>query len=269
MNGGVTLTLPYYLVPRARSNMIPLLTSRLSPRRPNSKVLVSNIFGGITGTADFYSWGLYSKKPQGVTVYDTRAVGVQAYPGYLPNDSLLVFGINTFEKFSSPDLAEFDVNIDIDGDNVPDYVIVGIDNGFLTTGLLDGNFTTGVIDLKKNTLLVNFADAPTDGSSVLLVALASQIGLNSSSPRFTYTVSTFNISDDTGADMPGKGSFNAFSPSITNSDAFTSVDRNKLALVPISIDPAEWAKTPSLGLMVISEDNRSGDQQGFLLPVDK
>jgi subtilisin family serine protease len=270
MNGGVTLTLPYYLVPRARSNVIPSLTSRLSPSRPNAKVLVSNILGGITGTADFYSWGLFSKKPQGVTLYDTRAVGVQSILGAVPNDSILVFGINTFERFSSPELAEFDILIDRDGDNKPDFLIAGIDNGALTTGSLDGQFVTVIINLSTNRGIIRpTADAPTDGSTVLLALLASDVGLDAKNfPRFTYTAATFNLADQTSADMPGKGSFNAFTPSITNADAFTTVDRNKVALVPVSIDPKEWARTPSLGLMVVSEDNQSGDRQGILLPVD-
>jgi hypothetical protein len=69
--------------------------------------------------------------------------------------------------------------------------------------------------------------------------------------------------------MPGRGAFNAFTPAITNVEASTSVDRNKVALIPVSIDPKEWAKSPALGLMVVSQDNKSGDQQAQLLPVDK
>ena len=80
--------------------------------------------------------------------------------------------------------------------------------------------------------------------------------------------SVYNLVDGTSADLPGKASFNAFAPSITNGgDAFTVIDRNKLALVPVSVDAAEWAKTPALGLMIVSEDNKSGDTQGFLIPV--
>ena len=270
MNGGVSLTLPYYLVPRARSNIISLLTSRLSPHRPNSKVLVSNILGGITGTADFYAWGLYSKKPLGATLYDARAVGVQSILGVVPNDSILVFAINTFERFSSPDLAEFDINIDVDGDNKPDWVVVGIDNGLLTTGSLDGTYTSWVFNAKTGAGFAEaLADAPTDGSTVLLPVLASDIGVTTANPRFTYTMSTFNLSDETSADMPGKGSFNAFAPAITNVEASTTVDRNKIELVPVSINKAEWAKTPALGLMVVSPDNKSGDEQAILLPVDR
>ncbi len=270
MNGGVALTLPYYLVPRARSNIIPLMAGRLSPSHPNTKVLVSNILGGITGTADFYALGLQSRRPQGVTLYDTRAVGVQSI-FVAPDTPVLVFAINTFERFSAANLAEWDVLIDRDGDGKPDFMLIGADNGFLTTGSLDGQFTTAFVDLSTGDGFIGLlADAPTDGSTVLLPVFASDIGLDPVKyPRFSYTVSTRNLGDNTTADMPGRGKFNAFSPSITQADAFTELDRNKLALVPISIDPKEWKKTPALGLLVISEDNKSGDEQGFLLPVDK
>jgi minor extracellular serine protease Vpr len=269
MNGGVALTLPYYLDPRARSNVVPLLTNRLSPSRPKSKVVISNFLGGIAGTADFYAWGLHSKKPLGVTFYDTRAVGVQSILGVVPNDAILVFAINTFERFSSPNLAEFDINIDIDGDNDPDFLVMGADNGLITTGSLDGQFVTAIIDLETGDgFIESLADAPTDGSTVLLPLLASDIGLDATThPRFTYTMTTYNVSDDTSADMPGRASFNAFAPSITNAEASTTIERNRLELVPVSINPAEWAKTPALGLMVVSPDNRSGEQQGFLIPV--
>jgi len=268
MNKGVALTLPYYLVPRARSNVIPLLAGNLSPKHPSSKVLVTNILGGIPGTADFYAWGLQNKKPQGVTTYDTRAVGVQSILGAVPNDSILVFAINTFERFSAANLARFDILVDVNDDNTPDFLILGIDNGFVTASDFDGNFATAVINLKTGDgEVVAFADAPTDGSTILLPLLASSIGVTAANPRFTYTAAARNLNDGTNATLPGKASFNAFNPSITNADAFTTVDRNKVALVPVSIKPAEWAKTPALGLMIVSSDNKSGETQGFLVPV--
>jgi hypothetical protein len=268
MNHGVTLNMPYYMVPRARSNVIPLLTSHLSPHRPNANVLLSNIFGGIEGTADFYAWGLQNKKPQGVTTYDTRAVGMQT--NIVGTNSILVAAINTFDRFSSAEIAEWDVVIDSSGDGVPDYVVVGIDNGIWTgTGDLDGQYVSVVYNLKTKAYIIRFlGDAPTDGSTVLLPFLASDIGVTAENPRFSYSVSVFNGLDGTSADIPGTASFNAFTPAISNGgDVFTTIDRNKLALVPVSVDAAEWTKTPALGLMVVSGDNKSGETQGFLLPV--
>lgn len=268
MNGGVTLTLPYYLVPRARSNIAAVLTGKLGPTRPNARVLLGNVLGGITGSADFYAWGLHSRRPQGVTTYDTRAVGVQSLnDSRFPNDKVLVFAINTFERFSSPSLAEFDMFVDVNGDNSPDFVLVGADEGLLVDGFFTGVFALAVFPLNGGTpFLASTADAPTDGSTILLPLLASDIGVTAANPRFSYTVTTFNLVDDTAADMPGVGKFNAFTPSITNG-AFATIDRNRAATVPVGVNAAEWARTPALGLMVVSIDNKSGDDQAILLPA--
>jgi hypothetical protein len=167
-------------------------------------------------------------------------------------------------------VAEYDMNIDTNGDGAPDYVVLAIDNGIWTgTGTPDGQYVSVVYNIKTQAWIIRFlADAPTDGSTILVPFLASDIGVTPASPRFTYTTSVYNLVDGTSADLPGKASFNAFAPSITNGgDAFTTVDRNKLAFVPVSVNAAEWAKTPALGLMIVSEDNKSGDTQGFLIPV--
>jgi hypothetical protein len=268
MNNGVTLTVPYYLVPRARSNVSTFVASNFGPKKPSTKALVGNIFGALPGAADFYAWGLYSRKPQGVSVYDTKAVGVQSILGAVPNDSILVFAINTRERFSSPELGEFDITVDVDNNGTDDYVIVAADQGLITgTGAFDGNFVVAIFPLNGDDGFIrSLADAPTDGTTILLPLLASDIGVTAAHPRFSYTTAVFNLDDDTSAQLPGKALFNAFTPAITQADAFTPVDPNKVALVPLSIDPAEWAKTPALGLMVVSEDNRSLEQTQ-LIPV--
>ena len=37
--------------------------------------------------------------------------------------------------------------------------------------------------------------------------------------------------------------------------------------VPVAIDPVQWATSPALGLMIVSEDNASGKPQAALLPT--
>jgi hypothetical protein len=39
--------------------------------------------------------------------------------------------------------------------------------------------------------------------------------------------------------------------------------------VPVVIDPKEWGKTPSLGVMVVVEDNSSGNSQADLISAGK
>ena len=266
MNGGVTLNVPYYLVPRARSDVFAFVAGPLGASHPKANVLLANVLGGIAGNADFYAWGL-SNKPQGIESYDTRAVGVQSNP-ISATDSIIVFAINTFKRFSSPERGEFDVLIDVNGDGKPDFDLVGVDRGMLSSpASFTGQFVSALIDLNAKTAKIKFlADAATDNSTVLLPVLASDLGLSPTSPRFTYTETTYNIMNNTSATMPGSASFNAFAPSISNA-LLVPVAPNKVASVPVAIDPSEWAKTPALGLMVVVQDNLSGERQANLLPV--
>jgi subtilisin family serine protease len=267
MNGGVTLNVPYYMVPRARSDVFALLTGNLSAWHPKANVLLANVLGGITGNGDFYAWGLGTNKPQGLKHYDTRAVGVQSNP-VSATDSLLVFAINTFKRFSSAEGGEFDVLIDVNGDGKPDFDLVAIDMGLLSQPQsFTGQYVAALVDLTTKSATINFlADAPTDGSTILVPVLASSLGLSPSNPRFTYTETTYDLLDNTSASLPGSASFNAFAPAISNA-LFVPVAPNKTASVPVAINPTEWAKTPALGLMVVVQDNTSGERQANLLPV--
>jgi hypothetical protein len=110
------------------------------------------------------------------------------------------------------------------------------------------------------------ADAPTDGSTVLLPMLASHIGISPTNPRFTYVVNAFD-SAGTGESVAGAASFNAFTPAVSNA-MFLAVAPNTTTDVPVAVDPVESAKTPALGFMVVTEDNVSGQAQANLLRLD-
>jgi hypothetical protein len=267
MNGGVKLTIPYYLVPRARSNVVTVLARPFSGKRPTGTVAMANLLGAVTGNADFYAWGLKGE-PQGMKYFDTRAVGVQTNP-ISDTDSILVFAINTFKRFSNSAGGEFDVLIDINNDGTPDYDLVGIDLGALTTGSFNGQMAAALIDLSDNSATIRFlADTPTDGSTILLPVLASDLSVTPDKPRFTYSVSVFNLLDGSSEDLPGTASFNAFTPAITNA-LFIPIAPNKAKTAQVAIDPVEWAITPSLGLMVVVQDNFAGSSQAELIRVKK
>lgn len=265
MNHGIALHLPYYLVPRARSVLRASTRGELSPRHPQGVVFLANRGGAIAGNADFYAWGLSGTR-QGIRSYDVRAVGVQTNP-VSATDSLLVFAVNTFDRFSSPTSGEFDVLIDTDNDGVPDYDLIAADLGFLTGGSFDGEMVVALVNLDTGAASIDFfADAPTNGSTVLMPVFASTLGLSPSNSSFSYQVNYFNNFDGTAATVPGKASFDVFSPAISNA-LFIPVAPNTTASVPVQIVPAQFAKTPALGLMVVTEDNRSGGSQAHLLRV--
>lgn len=265
MNNGVSLHVPYYLVPRARSNVVAVSAGPLSPKQKNQKVLLANLGGAIAGNADFYAWGL-SGPHQGVKFFDTKAVGVQSNI-VSATDSVLVFAVNTFKRFSNADGGEFDILIDVNGDGVPDFDLASIDQGAFEAGANNGTIITLLVNLNTGDMTEEFlVDAPTDGSTVLMPVRASDMGISPTNPRFSYTENTFNNLDGSSSSMPGTATFNAFTPSITNA-VFLPVGRNKALTVPVAIDPVEWKKTPARGLMVVVEDNFSGDSQAQLIPA--
>jgi len=110
------------------------------------------------------------------------------------------------------------------------------------------------------------ADAPTDGSTVLLPVFAQDLGLTASSPAITYTETTTNLFDGSSETLPGSASFNVFAPAIS-SGFNVALGPNGHVSQPVAIDPAQWAKTPAKGLMIVVEDNHSGAPQAELLPV--
>jgi minor extracellular serine protease Vpr len=266
MNAGVALHVPYYLVPRARSVVMASASHELSAHRPQGVVRLSNRGGAIAGNGDFYAWGLSGTR-QAVRYFDVRAVGVQTNP-VSATDSLLVFAVNTFDRFSNPAIGEFDILIDTNGDGVPDYDVIAADLGLLTGAAnVAGEMVVAVVNLNTGAASINFfADAPTDGSTVLMPVFASSLGLSPSSPGFSYQVQYFNNFYGTTGLVPGTASFDAFNPSISNA-MFVPVAPGATASVPFQVAPALFRKTPALGLMVVTQDNRSGGSQANLLRV--
>ena len=262
----MALNLPYYLVERSRSTLTAEFTDNLSRRHPSSNVKLSNGSKGAPANADFYAWGLAGTR-QGAAPFDIRAVGVQSFP-VSATDNLMVFAVNTFDRFNTAAAGEVDIYIDTNGDGVPDFDVFSFDLGALTTGSYNGEAAVGVQNLSTGDITIRFlTDAPTDGSTLLLPVYTFELGLSVSSPRFSYQVQSWNWNGATNV-VPGTALFNAFTPAISNGD-FVSVASGATALEPAAIDTVEWVKTPALGLMIVNKENHSGPSQATLLRVSR
>jgi len=216
----------------------------------------------IAGAADWYAWGLTDAN-DGLGSNDVRNVGVQAFPG------VLAFAISTQHRWSNAGMDEFDIDVDVNGDGVDDYDVVGADLGALTAGTSSGQMAVAVFDLRpnsKNPGSIQFlADAPTDSSTIVLPVNISQLCrtgspcLSASNPRLTYHAVAFGLTDNTQDTVDGTASFNAFTPAISTG-MFDVVAPNASTTETVSVDKAEWATTPARGLMIVSHDNRSADE---------
>ena len=258
LNGNVKLSVPYYLVAHSRSNLAATLSG--------NTVSLTNAGGAIAGTPAFYTLGLYQSTAQNVTQNDVRAVGARL------SGTNVIFGVNTHNRTSTP-LAgqEIDVCIDTSGAPgfTPNFVLIGIVQsafGGVTTTYSTALFPTDAnCIINGNGALLFNVTQPTDNSNLQLPVTRASLGLTAANPRFKYQVYYYGI-DGTSAQMPGTGSFNAFTPAITFSGG-GAVAPNGSGSATVSVNATELGNTPALGEMLLAPDNVSGTSQALLLPV--
>lgn len=86
--------------------------------------------------------------------------------GGASSDRSLVFAINTYGRWSTAAANEFDIPTDTNGDGKPDFLVVGVDYGAVTTGQFDGRFASFTFKADDRTLVNAWvADAPANGST--------------------------------------------------------------------------------------------------------
>ena len=290
-NGGVALRVPYYLVPRALSDVSTSI-GKLKGTNPSTIATVSNKRRAISGDADFYAWGIFDRRTRGDdseddegsenkdrASNDVRAIGVQSFPNPSaadPNRQLLVFAVNTYHRWSNASTNEFDISVDVDGDGVDDYVIVGVDQGAVQLGAFNGVMGSFVFSTRSAGASIAFlAAAPTDSSTVLLPVRSSQLCRAGepclsklTNPRLTYHAVSFDLINGGQKVVPGSAKYNAWSSSISQGGFVTVAPGATDATTVISVNSAESNLTPALGLMVVTFDNKSGADEAQLIKVD-
>jgi hypothetical protein len=284
-NNGVTLRVPYLLVPRALSTVDTTLGATSKKGQPEgtpvtTTATVTNTGGARSGGADFYAWGLGDAADKAGSPADLRAVGVQAFAAAdvigaaaaQPGERFLNFAVNTYNRWSNAATQEFDIYVDVNHDHRPDYIVVGVDQGLVQTGTRNGRMGAFVFSTRSagSSLLLLGSD-PTNSSTVLLPVLSRQLcrpgepcltpGIN-----INYQAVAFDLLDG-GADVAsGMAEYDAYSP-IVGEGAFVTAAVGSSTAVPISINVERFNKLKPLGLMVVALDNAAGQPEAKLLPI--
>src|SRR6266852_826483 len=280
-NGGVSLAVPYFLVARARSEVkASFANDEFGPAQPSTTAELRNDSPAVTGTADFYAWGLRGKNRKASTA-GLRAVGVQSFDAQdvgLPASvgKILVFAVNVFHPWTTPVLNEYDILLDVNGDGKFDFAVVSV-------GLASGRVRVNIFDLSKSPAVqvkqtvVFAATAPTNESTILMPIVAADAGVKASNPRFAYAAQgsdgftgdfDFLGENADGTVAANAGRFNAFNNAVSTG-AFAVVGPRSRASVPLTINPTEFAATPALGVMVVGMENFSGRAEANLLRFER
>ena len=265
-NGGVALRVPYYLVPRGLSNLNTTISPPLAKTTASNTATVSNAGGAIAGAADIFTWGI-ADPDEGFRSNDVRAVGVRK-----SGSTALRFAVNTYRRWSSPSVNEFDIFVDVDQNGTTDYIVFTDDFGLVTANAFDGRYASFVFNVATGKLGPNafLVATPTDSSTVIFPVLLADVGLSAGThPRFNYTVAGFDLFSTGDDNAPSEvGHFNAFTPAISVTVTPTaSIAAGGSATATITVNSTEWDLTPPKGLMVVGIDNAAGAAEAQTIPA--
>ncbi len=276
--GIYSLRIPFMAVPRALSNVAAGTRSAYSKGGIAQASIPLTNSGVHTGIADVYAWGL--SDPQdlpsaAIATNDIRAVGLQVLPTEAltgaadASDRALIFAVNTYGKWSSASSNEFDIAIYGTNKHKADYFVVGVDFGAVTNaGTFDGRMAAFTISAAGDLIDLWVADAPANGSTVLLPTLASEIGQNATNnTRFSYGAVGFSVEDSALVDpVNGQAEFDAFHPSISTGD-FLVLNPGQGTSLPVWVNKGLLGTTHDKGWMIVTQDDANGAAQADLVPI--
>ena len=283
--GIYTLRVPYMFVPRGLSNVTAGAKSAYTtlPSGDLSATIPVTNSGVHSGAADVYAWGITDPNDTSGAEdsLDVRDVGVQLQPREFlcedapagecgtADDSSLIFAINNWGIASNPAVNEFDIAIDKQNDGRPDAFVVGVDLGVVLTGQFNGQFASFIFDQDGNLVDIWVADAPMNGSTVELPALASELGLNpasTGSEKFNYWVNSFSIVPGALVDTTNKGEFRV-DKSPVSTGQFLPLNPGQSGTLNVTVDKGKFASSPQLGWLVATLDDANGAAQADEVPA--
>jgi hypothetical protein len=223
-----------------------------------------------SGNADVYAWSFVDPN-DGLRETDIRAVGAQSLAGAfggLPDDDRLIgFAVNTYGRWTDAANNEVDVLVDTNRDGTPDFVVIAADSGLVLAGSPNGQVLGIVVDLTTGDVVDLWTvSGPTNGSTIVVYAAASDFGLTAASGPFDYAVDTFSLEGFGDDETSGFAGFDPFQPAVSQGD-FIGLDHGDHATLPVSVDLAHFGPAPALGWMIVTMDDANGGRQADLVSV--
>lgn len=279
--GRYPVRVTYRAVPRAESNIVPSARTPFSSDGGVSTADITLTNSGIRGgVADVYAWGLTDQKdmPSAITATnDIRAVGLQVLPAEAltgepdPDDRALIFAINTYGRWSGGFQNIFQIDIYGDGPD-PEFSILSLDSGLAFEGAFNGQVISLILDAEGTPVSAWVADAPANGSTILLPLLASEIGRTAPGDTIDYEVSGEAVTDSSNPGdglvdvVEGRASMSIFGPAVSTGD-YLLLDRRQSTTLTLEVDQAALAEDPALGWMIVTLDDANGIAQADTIPI--
>lgn len=281
---GAELRVPWLMVPRAQANVEASLKEDVPQQQQQQQQALSgigndqslsieltNVKGAVGTKAEFFQLGLEDAQNDvgqpGHPGTDLRALGVHSVD-LDGGDKLLVFAMNSFDRYSNAARNQSQVLIDKDNDGKPDFIVFAVDSGLIRSKDPDGRNEVYVQDIaKKTTVAAGFmAVSPTDNSTTLLPVKASSLGMTQASGMFSYTGKISSISSSAASDsFDGTARYNAWAPAIQTGQSVEVNKGAKRVKVTAKVESGAFAAQKPLGVMVVVLDNHSGEDEAILL----
>ena len=276
-NNGVTLRVPYYMVPQAVSDVdVRAINTNQLRRTGNTNATVTNShFVAATGTADWYAWGIKDHRDHGLKSDDLKAVGAQSFPT-APAPRVTARAPRVRDRDEPPLVERRDERVRHQRRREQRRV-AGLRRrrGGLRccsrAGDFNGVAAVAVFDLNEGGGTINYlADTPTDSSTMVLPVDFAQLtdsnaatSLGGANQRFTYSITATGLTDGTIDTGDTSAMFNPFTPAVSNG-MFDMLPPGGSATEALTVNAAEQAHSPALGWMVVSHENESKNEASFI-----
>jgi minor extracellular serine protease Vpr len=235
---------------------------------------------GAFGVADWFAWSAKGSKAgtkAGLGAADILNVGVQTYPAavasaFCATSQCGAFAIQTAHAWTNPAEEEFDVLVDVNNDGTPDYDVVSVDFGGLTAGSSNGEAVVAVINLTTHAASIRYlTGAMFNGTTAELQFDFNQLcqtGAPCLSPTTPITYQVFSFDRNGGSDaVDSIPAINLFNPVFSNNFE-DAMGAGSTATDTTTVNAANWAATPQLGLLVIEQNNqRGGSHEAETIPL--